>query len=69
MTRAAGGNLLALSLAIAVSVAADEIKSGNGSYIWLFRGLLGVHSRCGPHGRLTSRRGLFSECFRPFVAS
>ena len=36
---------------------------------WLFRGLLSVHSRCGPHGPLTSRKGRFSECFRPFVAS
>ena len=28
-----------------------------------------THSRCGPHGPLTSKRGRFSECFRPFVAS
>lgn len=27
----------------------------------LFRGLLGVHSRCGPHGPLTPFRGRFLE--------
>ncbi len=34
-----------------------------------FRGLLSVHSRCGPHGPLASLRGLFKQCFSPFVTS
>ena len=34
-----------------------------------FRGLLSVHSRCGPHGLLASYRGLFKQCFSPFVTS
>jgi hypothetical protein len=34
-----------------------------------FRGLLGVHSRCGPHDLLASIRGLFKKCFSPFVTS
>ena len=34
-----------------------------------FRGLLGVHSRCGPHSLLASNRGLFKKCFSPFVTS
>jgi hypothetical protein len=34
-----------------------------------FRGLLGVHSRCGPHDLLASIRGLFRQCFSPFVTS
>ena len=36
---------------------------------WLFRGLLDVHSRYGPHGPLILQEDLFLKCFRPFVAS
>jgi hypothetical protein len=36
---------------------------------WLFRGLLNVHSRCGPHGPLTPYGAFLSKCFRSFVAS
>ena len=35
----------------------------------LFRGLLGVHSHCGPHDPLTPTWGRFSKCFRSIVAS
>jgi hypothetical protein len=34
-----------------------------------FRGLLSVHSRCGPHDLLAPNRGLFKKCFSPFVTS
>ena len=59
---------LRISLASPVASAFPVILAGRLLH-WLFRGLLSVHSRCGPHGPLTSKRGLFSECFRPLVAS
>ncbi len=34
-----------------------------------FRGLLSVHSRCGPHDLLAPYRGRFKKCFSPFVTS
>lgn len=34
-----------------------------------FRGLLSVHSRCGPHDLPAPLRGLFRQCFSPFVTS
>ena len=52
-----------------IAVASNEELHAARLLHWLFRGLLSVHSRCGPHGPLTPRRGRFSECFRPFVAS
>ena len=35
----------------------------------LFRGLLDVYSRCGPHGPLILQEDLFLKCFKPFVTS
>ena len=36
---------------------------------WLFRGLLDVHSRYGPHGPLILQEDLFLKSFKPFVSS
>ena len=59
---------LPVSLASPATAAFPDQLAGRLPH-WLFRGLLGVHSRCGPHGPLTSYGAFFSGCFRPFVAS
>ncbi len=59
---------LRISLASPTTATFPVILAGRLPH-WLFRGLLNVHSRCGPHGPLTPYGAFLSKCFRSFVAS
>jgi len=59
---------LRISLASPTTATFPVILAGRLPH-WLFRGLLNVHLRCGPHGPLTPCGAFLSECFRSFVAS